>query len=686
MFRPIAVGLLLALALPASAQDEVGATKAGDTILVFDASGSMWGQIDGVPKITVARDVVKGLLDDLPAERRLGLVAYGHRRKGDCKDIQTMVPVGGSRAAIAKAITGMNPVGMTPMTAAVEQAAEALKFTENQATVILVSDGQETCHADPCAAAAKLAKLGIGLTVHTVGFGLGKEEAGAKGELKCMAEATGGRFFVADDADQLRDALAQISVAPSTKPKAAKPAPAKADPAPVKAQPAPAPEPAAIPTGKASLEATDQRGGPVIRQDLVWTVRHGATGEVLFESEATGKLEVELPRGVHDVTVRRGSDSATAEGELKLTGASAKLTLPIVVELKATLKLPATAAAGSKVRVIWTGPDGPDDYISVGPADAGNRNHANYTRTKNGNPLQLLMPPAAGTYEVRYVSAKNHDVLTRQSIEVTEVGASVEVPAKAAAGATLRVAWTGPDYADDYISVAKIDSPDNKEVNYTRTSAGNPLKLLMPAEAGTYEVRYVQNQSHKVLARERVELGAVTASLKTPATAPAGSTLRVAWTGPDYSDDYISVAKVGSAGRSELNYTRTSAGNPLKLLMPAEPGTYEVRYIQSQSHKILASETIETTKVTATLDAPAAGVAGTKIKVSWTGPDYGNDYVSVAKVGSSGRSEVGYQRTSSGSPLELTLPKDPGNYELRYVQSQTHKILASKPVTVTPAP
>src|SRR5690606_33214028 len=167
-------------------------TAASDTILVFDASGSMWGQIDGVPKITIARDVVQGLLNDLPPERRLGLVAYGHNRKGDCGDIQTLVPVGTDRAAIGKAIASVNPVGMTPMTAAVEHAAEVLKSTENQATVILVSDGQETCHKDPCQAAANLEKMGIGLTVHTVGFGLGAEEAGAKGELSCIAEATGG--------------------------------------------------------------------------------------------------------------------------------------------------------------------------------------------------------------------------------------------------------------------------------------------------------------------------------------------------------------------------------------------------------------------------------------------------------------------------------------------------------------
>src|SRR5690606_8478006 len=238
--------------------------------------------------------------NDLPPERRLGLVVYGHNRKGDCGDIQTLVPVGTDRAAIGKAIASVNPVGMTPMTAAVEHAAEVLKSTENQATVILVSDGQETCHKDPCQAAANLEKMGIGLTVHTVGFGLGAEEAGAKGELSCIAEATGGRFFLADDADELRAALDQIS--------AAQVAPA--------AKPAPAAEPAPVATVEISLAATDQEKGPTIRQGLTWTGRQGATGEILHEQAEAGAIKVKLPRGVHDVTVQRASDGASAEGQI----------------------------------------------------------------------------------------------------------------------------------------------------------------------------------------------------------------------------------------------------------------------------------------------------------------------------------------------------------------------------------
>ena len=59
-----------------------------DVILVLDGSGSMWGQIKGEAKISIARSVVGQVIDDLPRAQRVGLVAYGHNREGDCSDIE----------------------------------------------------------------------------------------------------------------------------------------------------------------------------------------------------------------------------------------------------------------------------------------------------------------------------------------------------------------------------------------------------------------------------------------------------------------------------------------------------------------------------------------------------------------------------------------------------------------------
>ena len=140
-----------ALAMPLAAQET------GRAILVLDGSGSMWGQIDGKAKITIAQEVVGELLPSLPEGQALGLTLYGHRRKGDCSDIETVVaPAQGSHAAILDAVNAVKPKGKTPMTDAIRQAAEALRYTEEKATVILVSDGIETCAPDPCAAARVL--------------------------------------------------------------------------------------------------------------------------------------------------------------------------------------------------------------------------------------------------------------------------------------------------------------------------------------------------------------------------------------------------------------------------------------------------------------------------------------------------------------------------------------------------
>lgn len=105
-FAPLAVALLLTCH-PALADD---------AILVLDASGSMWGQIEGKTKVEIARGVIGGLLDGLPAARRLGLVAYGHRREADCADIEEVVPVGTDRAAIRSAVNGLAlpPSARTP--------------------------------------------------------------------------------------------------------------------------------------------------------------------------------------------------------------------------------------------------------------------------------------------------------------------------------------------------------------------------------------------------------------------------------------------------------------------------------------------------------------------------------------------------------------------------------------------
>lgn len=195
------------LATPVLAQ-----SRAADAILILDASGSMWGQVEGQTKIVAARKAVDTILARWKPADRLGLMAYGHRAKGECRDIELVVPVGPIDAgAVRGAVQRLNPRGKTPIAASLREAAGILKHTENKSTVILVSDGIETCDPDPCAVAAELKKAGVGFTAHVVGFDV--TDPLAKTQLQCIARATGGVYLDARNAAGLDGAMTRVAQA-----------------------------------------------------------------------------------------------------------------------------------------------------------------------------------------------------------------------------------------------------------------------------------------------------------------------------------------------------------------------------------------------------------------------------------------------------------------------------------------
>ena len=214
---------IFGLAGPAAAQT-------GDAILILDASGSMWGQVDGQTKISAARKAVDSILSKWKTTDRLGLMVYGHRTKGDCRDIELVVPVGSfDPDKIRSAVKGLNPKGKTPIADSLRAAAQALRSTENKATVILVSDGIETCSPDPCAVAADLKKAGVNFTAHVIGFDV--TDPSAKNQLQCIARATGGVFLDARNASGLESALGRaVEAAQGTKVQSEAPAKPEADP------------------------------------------------------------------------------------------------------------------------------------------------------------------------------------------------------------------------------------------------------------------------------------------------------------------------------------------------------------------------------------------------------------------------------------------------------------------------
>ena len=207
MLRPrLFIALMCLVMAPAAAggQDT-------DLVIIMDASNSMWGQIDGVNKIVIARDAVGGLIDELPDATEVGLVAYGHRREGDCEDIEVLQPVGPlDKTALKGSINAIKPKGKTPITSSINAAIELARTRESTA-IVLISDGLETCGLDPCDAVRTAKAEGLPFVLHVVGFDVANEDTA---QLECAAQAGDGLYLAAADAAQLADALQTAYEAP----------------------------------------------------------------------------------------------------------------------------------------------------------------------------------------------------------------------------------------------------------------------------------------------------------------------------------------------------------------------------------------------------------------------------------------------------------------------------------------
>ena len=170
----------------------------------------MWGQIDGVAKIETARETLSRLLNDVPAESRLGLMTYGATSKTSCEDVAVLNAIGSDRGAIKKSIAELQPLGKTPIQTSLAQGIELLakaEPTDTRKSLVMISDGVETCGGDPCAMARSAAASGVDMKLHVVGFDVDSE---ARAQLQCIAREGGGQYFNAADTAGFATAMQEV--------------------------------------------------------------------------------------------------------------------------------------------------------------------------------------------------------------------------------------------------------------------------------------------------------------------------------------------------------------------------------------------------------------------------------------------------------------------------------------------
>ena len=660
------------LAMAAILATGFGSTQATaqDVMVVYDASGSMWGQIDGVTKIEIAREVLGDLVNQWSADTNLGLVAYGHRREGDCGDIETVIaPQPISPATFTEAVNAINPLGRTPLSAAVEHAAEELVYLENPATVVLISDGIENCEADPCALASHLEERGIAFTTHVIGFDVASEEYA---QLSCIAENTGGIFVPASNAGELADALAEvkqvIEEAPEPEP----------EPEP---QPEPEPEAAQVDI-KAPASVTVGMRFPVSwaptlePSDYVTIVPVGADDGSFgnyqrVREDSEQELRAPAETGLYEV---RYVFESTGE-----TVGSAPVE---VVDAEITVTAPETVTTGARFTVSYTGAVDGSDYVTIVPVGSDEGSFTNYQRVRDVSEQELTAPADAGLYEVRYVLDEGGRTMASTPVEVVEPQTTVSAPKTVTVGARFTVGYTGAVNASDYVTIVPVGSDEGSFTDYQRVRDASEQELTAPAEPGLYEVRYVLDEGARTLASTPIEVVEGETTVSAPETVTIGSRFTVSYTGAVNGSDYVTIVPAGAEEGSYTDYQRVRDASEQELTAPAETGLYEVRYVLDEGGRTMASTPVEVVDGDVSVSAPTIVIANARFTVGYTGAINGSDYVTIVPAGAEEGSYTDYQRVRDGSEQELTAPADPGLYEVRYVLDAGGATMASTPVEV----
>jgi hypothetical protein len=171
-----------------------------------------------------------------------------------------------------------------------------------------------------------------------------------------------------------------------------------------------------------------------------------------------------------------------------------------------SVSAPAQVNAGATFPVQWTGPNHPQDFITVVEVGSPDRYYKQYEYTAAGNPVQLRAPDAAGQYEVRYLTGQSYATVASAKITVGAVTASLQGPTEAVAGSLFVVTWKGPNNSSDYITIVPKGAKEGTSGNYEYPSRGNPAKVLAPLQAGEYELWYATGQSHTTLAKANIRI------------------------------------------------------------------------------------------------------------------------------------------------------------------------------------
>ncbi len=185
-----------------------------DFVVILDCSGSMNDRLlDGTSKWQAARQAAIELIKSVPEGRSLSFIAYGLDAQRQCSSVDVIRPLSPltstDKANLMLTIEHFQAVGHTPITRSLQLASKQLENASGMSSVVLITDGMETCHADPVAEAAKLVASfqNLQVSVQVIGFCMGDREAA---QVAQIAKAGHGTYYDAKNSNELIESVRKV--------------------------------------------------------------------------------------------------------------------------------------------------------------------------------------------------------------------------------------------------------------------------------------------------------------------------------------------------------------------------------------------------------------------------------------------------------------------------------------------
>ncbi len=177
---------------------------------------------------------------------------------------------------------------------------------------------------------------------------------------------------------------------------------------------------------------------------------------------------------------------------------------------------------------------------------------------------------------------------------------TLTAPEVVRATAEFDVSWSNAINGRDFITIVPFGADEGELGASIRANQDSPGELEAPEEPGLYEIRYVLNEGRRTIAVVEIEVVAADAQLnlgvvlEVPETVGAGETFAVSWTQAEAGGDQrVSLARADQADFSWVGVQSAADGPPLEFEAPAEPGFYEVRFLDIDRRAVLSRAIVE---------------------------------------------------------------------------------------------